>query len=140
MTHFQLPGWQEANGHRVRSHMEASLCRYLSAAKEEHAHGDPETLSFQVNIGPRRHALFVPSILLTTARVGDRQIVVQPVDSVRPGGGVRRLQGFRKAHHPHYFIIVIARRALMHQIPDSAYDVVAPIEDFSLLDKFLLSL
>lgn len=137
---FRQPGWSQPNGHVVRSHMEASLCNYLSAAREEHIHPNPEALSFEVTIAPRRHALYVPSILLTRTRKEDRQIIVETVDSVRPGGGVRRLQGFRMAHLTDYFVVVVARRALHHQIPADAYDLLVPLEDFLPLEAFLQSL
>jgi hypothetical protein len=120
--------------------MEASLCQYLTAAKEDHVHGVPEELSFSVTIAPKRHALYVPSIVLTQTRNQSRVIIVEPVDSIRPGGGVRRLQGFRKAHLTDYFLVVVARRALHPHIPDDAYDLLVPLEDFLPLDDFLTAL
>lgn len=137
---YRQPGWPLSNGHVVRSHMEASLCQYLTGAKEEHVHATPEALSFSVVIAPKRHALYVPSIVLTQTRSDKRTIIIEPVDSARPGGGVRRLQGFRKAHHADYFLIVVARRALRPHIPDDAYDLFVPLEDFLPLDNFLTAL
>src|SRR5262245_62155373 len=102
--------------------MEASLCGDLVAAELPHQHGAAETNSFQVSIGPRQHALYVPAILLTDLRQAGRQIIVEPIDSARPGGGARRLAGFRQAHLADYFLIVVARRALHHQLPEAAYD------------------
>src|SRR5437016_5846225 len=99
------------NGHIVRSQMEASLCAELVAAEVPHQHGTPETFSFEVPIGPRRRSLYVPSIVLTDVRTDDRQIIVEPIDSAQPGGGVRRLTGFRLAHQASYFVILVARRA-----------------------------
>lgn len=137
---YRKPGWPLPNGHIVRSQMEASLCQYLSAAKEEHVHGTPETYSFNVTIAPKRHALYVPSIVLTATRQSSRAIVIEPVDSVRPGGGVRRLVGFRQAHRTDYCLIVVARRALHPHLPEDAYDLLVPLEDFQPLDRFLLAL
>src|SRR4029078_1711857 len=110
------------NAHRVRSHMEASLCDYLTAAVEPHVHGAPETHSFEVAVGPRRRALYVPSILLTPPTKDGETIIIEPVDSDRPGGGIRRLQGFRKAHHSQYFLILVVRRVAHHTTPDAAID------------------
>jgi len=120
--------------------MEASLCHYLSAAKEAHVHGAPEHLSFSVTIAPRRHALYVPSIVLTQTRSDRRTILIEPIDSIRPGGGVRRLQGFRKANLADFFLIVVTRRVLRPHIPDDAYDLWVPLEDFLPLDDFLTRL
>ena len=134
MSPFRQPGWKQPNGHVVRSHMEAALCDYLSAAVEPHVHG---SLKFDVPIGPSRQALFVPSIVLTHSKRAQRTILIEPIDSARPGGGVRRLRGFRQEHGGTHFLIVIARRALHHQIPPDAYDLLLPLEDFKPLDDFL---
>ncbi len=137
---FRQPGWAMPNGHIVRSHMEASLCSDLTAVEIGHLHGAPETYSFQVSIGPQRHALYVASIVLTEARADSRQIIVEPIDSAKPGGGARRLAGFRHAHSADYFVIVVARRALHHQLPEDAYDLLLPLEDFRALEDYVRSL
>src|ERR1700694_1106710 len=121
------------NGHIVRSHMEATLCDYLADMKELHVHGTPETHSFEVTIAPRRHSLYVPSIILTEVRKEGRVIIVESIDSARPGGGVRPLQCFRTAHFADYFLIVVARRALHRHLPEPAYDLLVPLEDFQPL-------
>ena len=134
---YRRPGWPLLNGHIVRSNMEAALCDYLSKANEPHVH---RTLSFDVPIGNNRFMLYVPSILLTEAKKDGRTIVIEPVDSARPGGGVRRLQGFRQRHGGEYFVVVVARRALRPHLPDSAYNLCFPLEDFQMLDEFLRQL
>ena len=136
---FRQPGWAMPNGHTVRSHMEASLCQYLSGAAEAHVHGAPESHSFQVVIAPRRHALYVPSIILARTTRDGATILIEPIDTARPGGGLRRLQGFRQAQHGRYFLVLVARRALQHQLPPDAYDLLLPLEDFGPLDDFLRS-
>jgi hypothetical protein len=140
MTHFRQPGWTLPNGHVVRTRMEASLCDHLASMAEPHLHGTPETHSFEVTIAPRRHALYVPSIVLTDSQHGGRVVVIEPIDSAQPGGGLRRLLGFRKAHFTDYFLIVVARRVLHHQLAEEAYDLLVPLEDFRPLDKFLRAL
>ena len=137
---FHKPGWPLPNGHIVRSQMEASLCRDLVAAEMPHEHGTPETYSFEVAIGRNRRSLFVPSIVLSQVRTDGRQIIVEPIDSAQPGGGARRLTGFRQEHQAGYFVIVVARRALHHQLPASAYDLLVPLEDFRPLEDFVHSL
>jgi hypothetical protein len=134
---FRRPGWLLENGHIVRSNMEQALCEYLSKAKEPHVH---RTLSFDVPIGNGQYALFAPSILLIETQKDGRAIVIEPVDSARPGGGVRRLAGFRQQHGDRYFVVVVARRALRPYIPEAACDVSFPLEDFQPLDEFLRQL
>jgi hypothetical protein len=134
---YRRPGWPLLNGHIVRSNMEAALCDYLSKANEPHVH---RTLSFDVPIGNNRFSLYIPSILLTEAKKDGRAVVIEPVDSARPGGGVRRLQGFRQRHGGEYFVVVVARRTLRSRLPDTAYNLCFPLEDFQPLDEFLRQL
>lgn len=134
MSPFRRPGWKQPNGHIVRSHMEAALCDYLSAAVEPHVHAP---LNFDVPIGPRQKALFAPSIVLTHSKKDGRTVVIEPIDSIHPGGGVRRLRGFREQYGARHFLVVVARRALHHQIPSAAYDLLVPLDDFQPLQAFL---
>src|ERR1041384_8817115 len=97
MSPYRRPGWAEPNGHIVRSHTEAALCKYLTAAMEPHIHSN---LHFDVPIGPNQYLLYIPSIVLTHSKKENRKILIQPIDSVRHGGGVRRLQGFRQKYSP----------------------------------------
>ena len=142
MSPFHQPGWAQPNGHIVRSHMEAALCDYLSAVVEPHVHGTFGVLNFDVPIGPHQKVLYIPSIALTHSQKDGRTILIEPVDSIHPGGGVRRLQGFRQSHSLEYFlIIVVARRVLQRHIPEDAYDLLISLEDFPRpLDKFLAEL
>ena len=141
MSHFHQPGWAMPNGHIVRSHMEAAVCEYLSAAVEPHVHGTQKAISFEVTIGPHQQALFVPSIILTHSLKDGATILVEPIDSIHPGGGLRRLQHFRYKHRPDYYLILIARRVLQHDIPEDAYDLLLPLEGFTgPLDDFLREL
>lgn len=137
---YRQPGWSLPNGHIVRSQMEASLCQHLAPAPVAHRHGAPETDSFNVTIAPQRHALYVPSLLLTAPPSAPRLIVIEPIDTIRPGGRLRRLVGFRQAHRADLFLIVVARRALHGHIPPAAYDLLVPLEDFAPLDAYVATL
>lgn len=131
MPHRQ-PGWELPNGHIVRSGAEEALCHYLSDIP--HAHW---ALNFDVQIAPRHWLSFVPSLVLNEIKKDDRTVLIEPVDSVQPGGGVRRLQAFRRAQARDYFVIIIARRVLHHRVSEDAYDAIFPIEDFTSLGEFL---
>ncbi len=141
MSPFHQPAWPLPNGHTVRSHMEAAVCEYLTAAVEPHVHSMFEMLSFTVPIGRKRQALFTPSIVLTQTLKDHLIILIEPIDSFRPGGGLRRLQGFCHRHSDEYFLIVVARRALHPHVPADAYHLLLPLEDFiPPLDAFLKAL
>jgi len=117
--------------------MEAALCDYLTAALEPHVHN---TLAFDVPIGDNRYALYVPSIVLTHSKKDERAILIEVIDSARPGGGIRRLCGFRTQQSAHYYLIVVARRSLHPSLPEEAYDQLFPLDDFKPLDEFLTAL
>jgi hypothetical protein len=132
------PGWALANGHIVRSQLEASLCDFLSEAQVAHTHWP---LNFNVPIAPKQWLLYIPSLMLDESHKKDnRLILIEPVNSVQPGGGVRRLQGFRSKYAHEYFVAVIARRALHRRISKDAYDAIFPEEDFEPLGEFLRKL
>lgn len=136
MSPYRLPGWVLPNEHVVRSQMEAALCEHLSAQAVPHEHG---ALFFEVQIARDRHATFVPDIALTEAQKDGRAILLEPLASVRPGGGVRRLAAFLRQYGRQYFLVVVAKRVLLHHIPEEAYDALVPLEDFAQLDALLES-
>lgn len=133
MSH-QRPGWAMPNGHIVRSQTESSLCEYLDNIPVLHEHW---ALSFDLPASPTEWRLFVPSILLTDLKCDDRATIIEPVNSLQIGGGVRRLQSFRKRFGREFFVIAIARRAWHRRIPVDAYDELFDIEDFEGLGNFL---
>jgi hypothetical protein len=126
------PGWELPNGHIVRSATEEALCHYLDEIPHRHW-----ALNFNVQIAPRHWLLYVPSIVLTEIKKDDRAVLIEPVNSIQPGGGVRRLQAFRRTHARDYFVVIVARRALQHRISEEAYDAIFPVEDFEPLGEFL---
>ncbi|HLB49565.1 MAG TPA: hypothetical protein VJL59_21335 [Anaerolineales bacterium] len=130
----QRPGWAMSNGHIVRSQSEASLCEYLNARNVVHVHW---ALNFELPTSPKEWRLFVPSIVLTELKCDDRTVIIEPVNSIQIGGGVRRLQSFRKRHSREYYVIVVTRRVFHRRIPEDAYDAIFHVEDFSGLGELL---
>ncbi len=131
-----LPGWELPNGHIVRSQSEAALCDYLGTVAVVHQHW---ALNFELPTGPTQWRLFTPSVLLTGLKCDDRSMIVEIVNSIQAGGGVRRLQSFRKRFIREYFVVVVTRRALHRRIPEDAYDALFHVEDFDGLGEFLLT-
>lgn len=141
MSRFHQPAWVLPNGHQVRSHTEAAVCEYLTAAVEPHVHSTVEMLNFTVSIGRKRQALFTPSIVLTHTRKDHLIILIETIDSLQPGGGLRRLQGFCRRHGDEYFLVLVARRVIHPHLPADAYHLLLPLENFvSPLDAFLKAL
>ncbi len=122
------------NGHIVRSQSEAALCEHLNQQKFAHDHWP---LNFELPIGATEWHIFTPSIVLTGLKCDDRIVIVEPIDSIQIGGGVRRLQSFHKRHGREYYTIIVTRRALHHRVPSDAYDSIFDIEALSELGDFL---
>jgi hypothetical protein len=121
------PGWLLSNGHLVRSNAEAALCAYLLEMNFAHTHW---SLNFNLPIGTDQLRLYIPSLTLDGLTDDGRTLIIEPIDSVAPGSGLRRLQALRHVHAAEYSVIVIARRPLHGRIPRDAYDHLFPLEDF----------
>ncbi len=137
MSPHRLPGWTLPNGHLVRGNMEAALCHFLDEYAFPHLHAAG---GFELSIGTGALRLYIPCLTLTDVRREGAEVIIEPIDSVHPGSGVRRLQGLRRDHGQAYFVIVIARQPLHPQVPADAYDALFPLEDFAPLLRFLRTL
>jgi hypothetical protein len=137
MSPHRRPGWTLANGHLVRSNAEAALCEYLLEMNFAHAHW---ALNFELPVAPDAIRLYIPSITLSEIRQDTRTVLLEPIDSVAPGSGLRRLQSLRRWHGDQYCVLVIARRSLHGRIPQASYDHLFPLEDFVPLLTYLRSL
>ncbi len=137
MSLHRRPGWTLPNGHLVRSNAEVALCDYLSEMNFAHTHWEG---NFEIPIGTDQLRLFTPSITLTDLKKDGCIIVIQAIDGVTPGSGLRRMQAFCKTYSHDYFLIVIARRPLHHRVPEDAYHRLFPLEDFLPLLQFLRGL
>jgi hypothetical protein len=137
MSPHRRPGWTLPNGHQVRSNMEAALCDFLTANNLAHEHWSG---GFELEVGTGALRLYIPSLTLTGLKKDGAAVVIEPIDSVHPGSGVRRLQSLRRERGRDYFVIIVARQPLHPQVPQDAYDAIFPLEDFEPLLLFLHSL
>lgn len=137
MSPHRRPGWTLPNGHLVRSNMEAALCDCLMANDIAHTHW---TGDFELELGTGALRLYIPSVTLTDLKKDGAAILIEPVDSIHPGSGVRRLQSLRREHAGEYFVIIITRRSLHARFPADACDALFPVEDFTPLLLFLRTL
>ncbi len=136
MPHHR-PGWTLPNGHIVRSNAEAALCDLLSEMEIGHAHWK---LAFDLPLGDDQHMLFIPALHLTDLKEAQRTVLIQPLDSVARGSGVRRLQVLRRRHGQEYCVVLVARRPLHPHIPSDAYDHIFPLEELQPLLTFMRGL
>jgi hypothetical protein len=137
MSPHRRPGWTLANGHLVRSNAEAALCEYLLKMNFDHSHW---SLNFDLHTGTGQLRLYIPSLTLNTLKDDGRTIIIEPIDSVAPGSGLRRLQALRHTHFTQYCVLIVARRPLHGRIPRDAYDHLFPLEDFVPLLTYLRGL
>jgi hypothetical protein len=121
----------------VRSNAEAALCAFFGEMNISHEHWK---LTFDLPVGDDQHMLFIPALHLTGVKQAERTVLVQPLDSVARGSGVRRMQLLRRRHGAEYRLVIVARRALHSQIPTDAYDHVFPLENFQPLLAFVRGL
>jgi hypothetical protein len=128
------PGWALPNGHVVRSQSEAALCNLLDAADIGHDHW---ALGFDVPATATEWHLFVPSIRLTDLTLDGRTVLIEPVNSLQIGGGLRRLSAFRRRFGAGYCVLVITRRAFHRRLPSESYDALFDIEALEELTGFL---
>lgn len=127
MSPHRRPGWALPNGHLVRSNAEAALCEYLLEMDFVHSHW---SLNFDLPLGTEQLRLYIPSLTLDTLKDDGRIVIIEPIDSVAPGSGLRRLQALRQVHAAEYCVLIVARRPLHGRIPRNAYDHLFPLEDF----------
>jgi len=130
----QRAGWALPNGHIVRSQSESAICEFLEKLGVAHDHW---ALNFEVPVSRTEWHLFTPSVVLTEFKRDRQTILLEPINSLQIGGGVRRLQSFRKRYGSDYYVIVLTRRALHRRIPDGTYDTIFNLEDFKGLAEFL---
>jgi hypothetical protein len=117
--------------------MEAALCDFLEVNNFAHTHW---TGSFELEFGTGALRLYVPSVTLTELKKDGATILIEPVDSIHPGSGVRRLQSLRRERGSDYYVIIVARRPLHARFPPDACDAIFPVEDFTPLLLFLRNL
>jgi hypothetical protein len=117
--------------------MEAALCDFLMANGLAHEHSAG---GFELEVGTGALRLYIPSLTLTDLKKDRAAVIIEPIDSVHPGSGVRRLQSLRRERGQDYFVIIVARQPLHSQIPRDAYDAIFPLENFEPLLLFLHSL
>jgi uncharacterized protein YifN (PemK superfamily) len=72
---------------------------------------------------------FVPMYIIVGKRITGKVIIVEPVTSFAPQGGLKRVQTFRRQFHEKYHVVVITKKRMLDRIPSNAYDQLIVFED-----------
>jgi len=75
---------------------------------------------------------YVPNFIILNRRFQRKVIIVEPITSFAPQGGLKRIQTFRQQFNDKYHIVVISKNRILERIPSSAYDQLV---EFEKLDK-----
>ena len=75
---------------------------------------------------------YIPNFVIRNKRFHSKVIIVEPVTSFAPQGGLKRVQTFRKQFTAKYHVVVITKNRMIDRIPASVYDQLI---EFEKLDK-----
>jgi hypothetical protein len=67
--------------------------------------------------------------IIVGKRITGKVIIVEPVTSFAPQGGLKRVQTFRRQFHEKYHVVVITKKRMLDRIPSNAYDQLIVFED-----------
>ncbi|MCP4582993.1 MAG: hypothetical protein GY839_15400 [candidate division Zixibacteria bacterium] len=72
---------------------------------------------------------YIPNFVIVGKRFHNKVIIVEPVTSFAPQGGLKRVQAFRRQFKEKYHIILITKTRMLDRIPESAYDQLVVFEE-----------
>jgi hypothetical protein len=72
---------------------------------------------------------FVPTFILVGKRIHGKVIIVEPITSFAPQGGLKRVQIFRRRFHDKYHVVVVTKKRMLGGVPSAAYDQLVVFED-----------
>lgn len=72
---------------------------------------------------------YIPNFIVVGKRYHGRVVIVEPITSFAPQGGLKRVQTFRRQFHSKYYVVIITKRRMLDRIPDDAYDQLLIFEE-----------
>ncbi|MCD6161101.1 MAG: hypothetical protein J7K40_01655 [candidate division Zixibacteria bacterium] len=75
---------------------------------------------------------YVPNFIIHGKRFHGKTVIVEPITSFAPQGGLKRVQTFRHQFSSKYHIVIITKNRMLDKIPQNAYDQLI---EFEKLDK-----
>lgn len=71
---------------------------------------------------------YIPNFIIVGKRFRNKVVVVEPITSFAPQGGLKRVQAFRRQFKSKYHIVVVTKKRMLDQIPENAYDQLVVYE------------
>ncbi len=103
---------------KIREWLEAQGLEYTYQAETFVIDGD----------GPKPFK-FVPTYILVGKRIKGKVIIIEPITSYAPQGGLKRVQIFRKRFHEKYHVVVVTKKRMYDDIPSDTYDQLVMFEN-----------
>ncbi len=75
---------------------------------------------------------YIPNFIILGRRFQNKAVVVEPITSFVPQGGLKRVQAFKRQFNSKYHIVIITKKRILDLIPKNAYDQLIVYEQ---LDK-----
>jgi hypothetical protein len=72
---------------------------------------------------------YVPNFIIIGKRFHNKVMVVEPVTSFAPQGGLKRVIAFRRQFKNKYHVVLITKKRMLDRIPETAYDQLVVFED-----------
>ncbi len=70
-----------------------------------------------------------PTFIIIGKRFNNKVIVVEPVTSFAPQGGLKKVIAFRRQFKNKYHVVLITKTRMLDRIPQSAYDQLVVFEN-----------
>lgn len=65
---------------------------------------------------------YIPNFIIVGKRFRNKVVIVEPITSFAPQGGLKRVQAFRRQFNSKYHIVIVTKKRMLDQIPKNAYD------------------
>jgi hypothetical protein len=126
--------FESTAGHHVRTLTERQLCDWLERHEIPHQHANEVFIVRAAANGSP--ALFVPDVVLVKKTHDGKTIIIESLHSFAPKrGGLKTLSAFRKQYGENFFVIVVAKKAMLDGVPRSIADARVDLESLDMLEK-----
>lgn len=72
---------------------------------------------------------YVPNFVIIGKRFHNKVIIVEPVTSFAPQGGLKRVMAFRRQFNDKYHVVLVTKTRMLDRIPQAAYDQLVVFEE-----------
>ena len=72
---------------------------------------------------------YVPNFVIIGKRFHNKVMIVEPVTSFAPQGGLKRVIAFRRQFSEKYHVVLVTKSRMLDKIPNAAYDQLVVFED-----------